>query len=124
MSMPIVNPVRQRLAVEILHDEVVDRLVTADIVDGTDVRMRERGNRPRLALESRAAIRIGRQVGRQHLHRHRAIEPRVARFVDLAHAARAEGGEDLVWAESSAGGESQTLAADYTGERQRGRDYS
>jgi hypothetical protein len=32
--------------------------VTADIVDGADVRMRQRRNRPRLALESRAAVRI------------------------------------------------------------------
>ena len=39
----------------------------------------------------------------QDLDRDRAIEPRVARLVDLAHAARAEGGEDLVRAEAGAG---------------------
>ena len=54
------------------------------------------------------------QVGRQHLYRHRAIEPRVARSVDLTHPARAEGGLDFVGAESSAGAEGQT-AVDYTG---------
>ncbi len=56
------QPISQRLAIEILHDEVVDLLVTADVVDGADVWMRQRGNRPRLAFESRAAVRIGRQV--------------------------------------------------------------
>ena len=52
---------------------------------------------------------------RQHLDRDGAIEPRVARFVDLAHAARAEGGEDFIRTESGAGAEGQTLTVDYTG---------
>ena len=43
-----------------------------------------------------------------------AIEPRVPRLIDLAHAAGAEGGDDLVRAEASAGNEGQTLAVDYT----------
>ena len=53
--------------------------------------------------ESRAPFGIGRQVGRQHFHRHRAVEPRVARFVDLAHAPGPAGGEDFIRPESSAG---------------------
>ena len=109
------QPVHQRLAVEILHDEVVDLFVTADVVDSANVRMRQRGNRPRLALESRAAVGIGREGFRQDLDRDGAIQPRVPGFVDLAHPACPAGGEDFVRTESSAGGESQTLAVDYTG---------
>ena len=101
---------RQCLAFEILHHEVVNLLVTADVVDGADVRMRQRGNRSCLALESRAAIRIGGEVGRQHLHRHRAIEPRVTGCVDLAHSAGSKGRNDFVRAEAHAAVEGQTGA--------------
>jgi hypothetical protein len=41
----------------------------------------------------------------QHLQRDIASEPRVARAVYLAHSTHTEGGEDLVCAEVSAGGE-------------------
>ena len=47
-------------------------------------------------------------VGRQHFYRHCTIEPRVPRFVDLAHPAGPAGGEDFVRAESSAEGEGQS----------------
>ena len=43
------------------------------------------------------------------LDRDVAIEPRVARPIHFTHAAGAEGGEDLVRAEASAGGEGQTV---------------
>ena len=45
------------------------------------------------------------EVLRQHLDRDVALEPRVARAVDLAHAARAERRQDLVRAEALAGSE-------------------
>ena len=57
----------------------------------------------RLALEARERVGVGREPRRQHLDRDVALEPRVARAIDLAHAARAEGRRDLVGAEASAG---------------------
>jgi hypothetical protein len=45
------------------------------------------------------------------------------RAIDLAHAARAEGGENLIRAESSAGGEGQLSWIIRAGQRP-GRDYS
>ena len=61
------------------------------------------GDGARLALEAGQAVGIGaRRLGGQHLERDVAAEPRVARAVDLAHAARAERGDDLVGAEPSA----------------------
>ena len=53
-------------------------------------------NSVRLALKSRAQIGVARHAGRQHFDRDGAIEPHVARAVDLAHVARTEGGEDFV----------------------------
>src|SRR4029453_70170 len=113
-----------RLAIEILHDEVVDLLVTADIMDGADVRMRQHPNRTCLALESRAPVGIGRESFRQDLDRDGAIQTRVAGFVDLAHAAGAAGRGAFIRAESSAGGEGQTLLWIIRAGCQRGRDYS
>ena len=51
-----------------------------------------------------AELRIGGERLGQDLDRDNAIETRVARFVDLAHAARAERRDDLVRAETGAGG--------------------
>ena len=63
-------------------------------------------DRPRLALEALRALRASAaRCGGQHLDRDGALEPRVARLVDLAHPARAERREDLVGAEPGPGGE-------------------
>ena len=45
----------------------------------------------RLALEARERIRIGAQMRRQDFDRDIAIQLRVARAIDLAHATRTEG---------------------------------
>src|SRR5688500_11687556 len=96
---PAVEPLRQRLALEVLHDEVVDAFLLAHVVQDADVRVAEGGDGARLALEPRAHLRAAAVVGAQHLDRHRAVEARVARLVHLAHAARAETLQDLVGAE-------------------------
>ena len=69
--------------------------------------MRELRDRARLAVEALAELRIGGERLGQNLDRDGPVEARVARAIDLAHAARAEGGQDLVGAEAGAGGEGQ-----------------
>ena len=91
-----VQPVRERLAFEILEHQVVELAVAADVVDGADVRIVQRGNRARFLLEALPRFRIRRERAGEHLDGDRAIEPRVARAVDLAHAARANRGDDFV----------------------------
>lgn len=59
----------------------------------------------RLALESRAHFGLGREMLGQHLDRHAPVEPRVARAVHLAHAARTGRCEDLVGTEPGAEGQ-------------------
>ena len=61
--------------------------------------MVERGDRAGLLLEAAQARPGRRQARRQDLDRDLAAEARVAGAIDLAHAARAERGEDLVGAE-------------------------
>ena len=61
-----------------------------EAVDGGDVRMVQRREHLRFAAEPREPIGIvGERVG-QDLDRDVAIQLRVARAIDLAHAARAE----------------------------------
>jgi len=84
------DPLRERLALEVFHDEVLDVIRAADVKDRADVRTRQRGDGARLALESRAALVARDERGEEHFDRHRAIEARVAGAIDLAHPAGAE----------------------------------
>ena len=59
----------------------------------------------RFALESREPIGIGSEQVGQDFDRDVAIELRVPGAVDLTHAACPESSDDLVRAESGAGGE-------------------
>ena len=92
---PQSQPVAQRLSLEQLHDGVDDRAVPSEVVDREDVRVRERGDRLRLALEARERLAVRDEALGQDLDRDVALEPRVPRPVDLAHAARAPIGERI-----------------------------
>src|SRR6185436_11304683 len=98
----LLQAVAQRLALEQLHHRVDDARFVADVVDGEDVGMIERGHRPRLALEAREAIGGGVGLRGKDLDRDLAPEPRVVGAIDLAHAAPADRAEDLVRAEAGA----------------------
>ena len=82
-----------------------------EAVDARDVRMIQRREDLRFALEAREAIGIVRERVRQDLDRDVAIQLRVARAIDLAHAACADRGDDFVDAEARAGGEGQVAAS-------------
>ena len=58
--------------------------------------MVQRRGRAGFLLESMEAIDVGRECGGQDLDRNVTPEPRIARTIDLAHAAGAERGHDLV----------------------------
>ena len=78
----------------------------ADVEDREDVRDATSAATALASRSKRAQRdrdRAANAVG-QDLDRDVAVEARVARAVDLAHAAGAEGGEDLVGAEAGSGG--------------------
>ena len=103
------EPFFERLALEQLHDEIRRPGLFANVVQRADVRMGELRDRAGLTIEAFAELRIGRERLRKDFDRDRAIEPRVAGFVHLAHAAGPKGGHNLVRAEAGAGGEGQLL---------------
>ena len=75
------------------------------VEERADVGMAERGDRLRLALEPLAALRVTRELAREHLDRDVAREPRVPGAVHLAHASGAEGCHDFVGSKTLARGE-------------------
>ena len=77
------------------HHEEERALVPSEVVDGHDRGVVHLGDELRLALE--ALLDLGRQVGRgDELDRDLAVEQRVARAIDDAHAAASELPQDLV----------------------------
>ena len=63
--------------------------------------MMQRRQDLRLALESGAALGIGRELRGQNLDGNVPLQPRLSRAIDLTHAAGANGGHDLVRADAS-----------------------
>ena len=86
----------ERLAFEVLHDEEVDSILRADVVKDADVRMLQAGNGFGFAIETGAQFGVGAEVRRKNFDGNDALETSVAGFVDLSHAAGADGGLDFV----------------------------
>ena len=92
------KPVRERLAVQKLHDEVRHRAlacrgaVRTDVVERADVRVIQSGNDARFPLEALTRGFVGGDVRQEHFDRDGPPQSRVARAIDLAHAAAADSG--------------------------------
>ena len=90
------EPLPQRLALEQLRHGIGRSLVHADVMNGEDVRVRERRDRLGFALEAGAAIRVLRNQRRKDLDGDVAIETGVAGAIHLAHPAFTErAGHDI-----------------------------
>jgi hypothetical protein len=89
------------LAVHELHDERVRGPLCFDAVDLRDMRVIERSEQMRFALEPREPFRIRRKDARQDLDGDVAIELRIARAIDLAHASGTDGADDFVGTEAA-----------------------
>jgi hypothetical protein len=100
---PTRHQIRERDAVDELQDQGMRIAGLLQPIDGGDVRMVQRGEHLGLALEAAQAVRIeGEQLG-QHLQRDITIQPGIARAIDLAHAADANGHDDFILTEPAPG---------------------
>src|SRR5436305_569873 len=68
----------ERVALDELHDDRVHRVVVVDAVDGRDVWMVDRGQRPRFALEARQAGHVGVEFRWENFDRDLSTELRIA----------------------------------------------
>ena len=98
------EPPREALALDVLHDEEVHPTLAADVVESADVGMIEARDRARLAVEALAQLGAAGGLRVQDLDGHRAVEPLVPGAIHLAHATCPQRGQDLVRAEVLAGG--------------------
>src|SRR5262249_2932358 len=97
-----------------LHDQKADIVVLTDVVHGADVRMIQRRDRARLALEAAPQVGVFRERLWQNLDSDDAVEARISGAIDLAHTASAEGAADLVRTEASTSRERHARrSADY-----------
>ena len=84
------QPLRQRFALDVLHDEVVDTVLLADVIECANVRMVQARDRAGFTLEALTELDVIGEVLGKHLDRHDAIESGVFCLVDLTHTARSE----------------------------------
>ena len=99
-SAAVRQRVVERSPLDELHRHERHAVLFFDREDGDDVGMVERGHGAGFTPESRQALRIGGDLGRQHLERDIAAEPRIVRAIDVAHPAGTEGRQDLVGADA------------------------
>ena len=103
---PPADPLSQRRPLDQFHDQSANAVALFQSVNGGDVRMVQRREHLRLALEARHALGVvGERLG-QDFDRDVAAELGVVRAVDLAHATRADGSEDFVGSQLSPRGKS------------------
>ena len=101
---PAHQAIRERLALDQLEDDPANPPTLLDPMDRRDVRVVQRGQRAGLPLEAGEPIRIGRPHGGQDVDGDVTPQPSVTGTIHVAHAAGADERDDLVDAESGAGG--------------------
>ena len=91
------QPVCERLPFEVLQYQKFDAVLVANVMKDADMRMLQRCDGFGFPLEAGPAVGIG---SREDFDGDRAIEPRIARAIDLAEAADAEQRDDFVGADA------------------------
>src|ERR1700739_4014903 len=92
---------RECFAFEKFHDQEVDAGLRANVIEVADVGMSDGGERAGFAFEAALKFGVAGKMGGQDFDGNAAVETGVARAVDFAHAASADGRDDLVRAESA-----------------------
>ena len=80
----------ERVALQVLHHDVVDAIRGSDVVQRTDIGMVQIRDGAGFAFETPSGFEIYRNFGQEDLDRHPSAEPNIFCPVNLAHAAYAE----------------------------------
>ena len=99
---PFFEALRQRLAFDALHHQIIDPVLMPDVIQHADVADDSGWRWFSLRARIAACGRDRRKLRRQNLYRHDAVQPRVPRAIHLAHPARAERCDDFVRAKFGA----------------------
>ena len=94
---------RERFSFEILHDEELEAVLLADVVERADVGMVQPRDGSGLALEALSSLGLFGGFRRQDLDGHDPSHACVVRTIDLAHPSTSQEGDDLVRSQAGAG---------------------
>ena len=83
-------------AVNELHDDVVQVVAVAVIIDGNDIRMGEHGDCPGLLVEAAAEVTVGGQVPLEDLDGHIPLQTVAVGLVDHSHPSNPDHVEDFI----------------------------
>src|SRR2546422_6148810 len=86
----------QGVALDEFRGDELMRIYLADLVNGQDVGMVQRGSGASFLLETAHALSIASEECRQHFQRHFTEQMLVLGQIDLAHSSRAKLFENLV----------------------------
>jgi len=84
------QPLGEGFALQILHDEEIDAVLMADVVERTDVRMAQAGDGLGFALEALAGLWAEGKMRGENFDGDGAVEAGVTSAIDLAHASGAD----------------------------------
>src|SRR5579863_4473131 len=90
------NQLAQRFADHQFGDDVGDAGLAADVIDRDNGRVIQGSGGAGFLLEASLALGIVGDLGGQDFESHFAVQPRVARPVDFAHAARSQRRQDFI----------------------------
>lgn len=91
---------RQRLSLDIIHDQIMPVLAEADFVNGDDVGVLQTAGGGGFGAETEHLFLRRQRTVRQHLHRDDPIEADLPGAIDEAHAALADACQQFVAAET------------------------
>ncbi len=103
MGWPTGDALREIVAPDEFHHERGDALALLEAVDGSDVRMVQRGEDFGFPLKPGKPITVSGQEGRQDLDGHLTFQLGIGGPIHLPHAAFAKERCDLIDAEAGAG---------------------
>jgi hypothetical protein len=96
------QPLSKGFSLHALHHQVIDPILTPNVMQHADVRMIQARDGFGFALEALLANRIRRELRWQNLDCHGALEARVSRPIHFAHPACAKRRRDFVGAKMCA----------------------
>ena len=91
--------IRQRLAVDVLENEVLPPIDLLEAMDRRNVGMIQGSQQPRLPVESLETLLVSRELVREALDRHLTIQLGVLGEIDHAHPAATDLANHLIGAD-------------------------
>ncbi len=99
------EPLREALALQVLHDQEVDAILLANVIEGADVGVIQGRDGAGLALEALAGLGVIGGLRGENLDGHGAVQAGVPGPVHFPHATRPQRGDDGVRPKARVGGE-------------------